>query len=212
MLRPFTETGGRPGDERGFLHKKILGAIGTIGSVLPIPGAGAISAVARRLVGSGGRPVVPQTFAPTRTFAGATPGGGRTGGNGCPSGTTRDPQGRGFCVSRTSALGQRTLGGTVVEGLYGPAFVPSSELRDVAVCPPGFALGKDDLCYDGLANRKRKYPRGRRPLLTGGDMNAISRAKRAGTRLANAKTDLVAIGMLKAAAPKRRKKKAIPCA
>lgn len=244
----FREAGGRPGDERGFFHKKILGAIGKVAGFLPIPGAGLIGTAARALSGggggtptrSGGRPPtfrqlrdqgysatearrisrgqglplsIPQTFRPTLSFAGATPGGNGRGGP-CRPGTIPDPQGRGYCVSPQSPFGQQALGGggQVVEGRYGPAYVPGSEMRDVAVCPPGFALGKDDLCYEGLANRRRKYPRGRRPLLTGGDMSAISRARRAGVRMANAKSDLISIGMLKPASPRRRKKKSAPCA
>lgn len=207
MKREFTEVGGRPGDERPFLHKKILGVVGKVAGFLPIPGAGVIGGIARTLAGGGGP--APQTFAPTKTFAEAVPGGAD---GPCRPGTVPDPRGGGFCVSTKSAFGQSRFDGGVIEGLYGPAFVPSSEIRDVAVCPPGFALGKDELCYRGLANKLRKYPRGRRPLLTGGDMRAISRAKRAGSRMANAKSDLIAIGMLKAPGPKRRKKRVVPCA
>jgi len=164
---------------------------------------------------------------PTRTFAGqraitrapkptqfappAPVGGG--GGNGqqpCPPNTVPDPRGRGFCVSPISPLGAETLGGEAIMGRFGPAMVPGSVIRDIATCDAGMALGKDGLCYDHLPNRDRKYPRGRRPLLTGGDMRAISRARRAGNRLANTKNDLVAIGMLKPAPTKRRKKKAVP--
>lgn len=194
--------GQKPGDVRGFFHKKILNKIG-IGGIIT-GGLGIASTIFGRKKGGGSQ--TPATFVPTKTFREAVPGG-RNGSGACPSGTRPDP--RGFCVSPRSAFGQRSLGGQAVEGLYGPAFVPDSQIRDVAMCPKGMALGKDDLCYMGLSNKLRKYPRGRRPLLSGGDMRAISKARTAGNRLANAKSDLIAIGMLKASGPRRRKKKAV---
>lgn len=215
----FRDEGGRPGDERAFFHKKLLKALPGVATKFL---GGAVGGLGTKLFGGGGKPalVVPQTFAPTKTFAGATPGGGDAsihrfvgGGNGagpCRAGTFPDAEGR--CVSPSSPFGARQLMGQAIVGRFGPAIAPAEEMRSIAVCPTGMALGKDGLCYDHLPNRDRKYPRGRRPLLTGGDMRAISRARRAGNRLANAKTDLVAIGMLKPAARKRRKKASIPCA
>lgn len=73
--------------------------------------------------------------------------------------------------------------GTPVAGLYGVGFMPSTVTRTVRQCPPGFALGKDGVCYDGLPRSKRAHDPGRRPLLTGGDMNAITRARQAANRL-----------------------------
>lgn len=219
MNGEFREEGRRPGDERAFFHKKLLKALPGVATKFL---GGAVEGIGTKLFGGGGRPTstIPVTFAPTKSFAGATPGGGDAsmvsfvgGGNGagpCKAGTYPDAKGR--CVSPSSPYGARQLMGQAIMGLYGPAVAPEEVLRSIAVCPTGFALGKDGLCYDGLANRKRKYPRGRRPLLTGGDMRSITRARSAGIRLANAKSDLVAIGMLKAATPKRRKKKAVPCA
>lgn len=206
MLRPSNVIQGRPNDERPFFHKKLLKFIGGAASVLPIPGIGAIGAAARAFSGGRGGPI-PASFPPRTNFAGAVPGGKVTGP--CLPGTVPDPMGRGFCVTPTSPLGASTLGGETMEGRFGPAMVPGSVLRDVATCDRGMVLGKDGLCYDRLPNRDRLYPRGRRPLLTGGDMKAISRARRAGNRLANAKSDLVAIGMLKPAPSKRRKKRAV---
>jgi len=216
----------RGGDQRQFLHKKIFGAVAKLSGILPIPGANIIGTAARFL-GGGGAPKapfgIPQTFAPkqsfTQTIPGASPSfgipgisfGGGTGPNGtapCKPGTVPDPQGRGFCISPKSPFGAQELGGQAIMGRFGPAMVPGSVIRDIATCDTGMVLGKDSLCYDHLPNRDRLYPRGRRPLLTGGDMKAISRARRAGVRLANAKNDLVAIGMLKPASPRRRKKKA----
>jgi len=165
--------------------------------------------------------VIPQTFqpAPTPTTFPGQPlriGGGGGGGGGartngpCPRGTSPDPQGRGFCISPRSPFGAQEFGGEVIAGQYGAGFVAGSRIVDVAQCPRGTVLGKDGICYANLANRNRLYPRGRRPLLTGGDMRAISRARRAGNRMANVKTDLIAIGMLKAAGPRKRRKKSVP--
>jgi len=167
---------------------------------------------------------IPVTFEPIVDFPTVVPGvlpenivgtpggGGGSGGsftplheNGCDPPFVMDP--RGFCVGPTSPLGAATRGGDAINGRFGPAQVPGSRIVDVAKCERGMVLGKDGLCYDNLPNKNRLYPRGRRPLLTGGDMRAISRARTAGNKLANAKSDLIAIGMLKAAGPRKRRKK-----
>lgn len=211
----FVESGNCPARERGFFHKKVLGLISKVTSALPLPGAGVVSTITRHLAGGGpapspaSRPPWPGLQWPPLAFGGGG-GGGAVGPNGCPPGTRRSP--RGNCISPISPRGAEVFHGEAVMGRFGPAQVPGSQLRDVAICPTGMALGKDGLCYDHLPNRDRKYPRGRRPLLTGGDMRSISVARRAGNRLANAKTDLIAIGMLKSSTPRRRKKKAVPCA
>ena len=44
-------------------------------------------------------------------------------------------------------------------------------------CPAGFVLGKDGVCYERLGRTQRAHNPGARPLLTGGDMNALKRAK-----------------------------------
>lgn len=102
---------------------------------------------------------------------------------------------------------QRTrMFGDAVMGQFGVALEPAAENITRLDCPPGMRLGKDDLCYNNsqLRNSERKWPRGRRPLLTGGDLNAISKAKRAATRLDNAMKNTRAIGLLKPAPKKRR--------
>lgn len=210
--------GTRPGDERRFLHKKIFGGISSIAGLVGnvIPGASLVSGITGALAGK--KQAIPQSFPQgISTAAGIPigtsfqPGGGLQfigpKGNGpCAPGTVMGP--KGVCVSPKSPLGRERLQGQAVMGRFGPAAVAEDEIRSVAVCPTGMVLGKDGLCYDHLPNRDRLYPRGRRPLLTGGDMRAISRARRAGNRLATAKSDLIAIGMLKPAGPRRRKKKA----
>lgn len=73
--------------------------------------------------------------------------------------------------------------GTPVAGWYGVGLAPTQVTRTVRQCPPGFALGKDGVCYDGLPRGKRAHDPGRRPLLTGGDMAAITKARQAAGRL-----------------------------
>lgn len=216
-MRTVETERGRPNDEREFVHRRILGGISAISGILPIPGAATVSRITGALAGSRAprqKPsVIPQTFEQTIPVATAFPGRPlNLGGNGdCPGTLRRNPK-TGNCIEPTSPRGAEVFLGEAVVGRFGAAIVPGSVIRDIATCGRGMVLGKDGLCYDHLPNRDRLYPRGRRPLLTGGDMKAISRARRAGNRLATAKSDLVAIGMLKPAAPRRRKKKSVPCA
>ena len=220
----------RPGDQRAFLHKKILrfaSKVAGVAAQVGIPGAGFVSGITGRLAGRPTGPplpaqVIPTTFASSKSFDAAVPGllpltigGGGKGDRGmgfagpngpCPPRTIRSPEGN--CIFPGSPRGAEVFGGNVIAGQYGAGYVAGSKLVDVAQCPRGTVLGKDGVCYANLSNKNRLYPRGRRPLLTGGDMRAISRAKTAGNRLANAKNDLIAIGMLKAAGPRKRRKKA----
>jgi len=96
--------------------------------------------------------------------------------------------------------------GEAVMGRYGAALMPGSKIIDRAVCLPGMVLGDDDKCYNRgqLKNSERMWPRGRRPLLTGGDMRAIGIAARAGARLERTTKRLQKIGMMKKPAPRRK--------
>jgi len=73
--------------------------------------------------------------------------------------------------------------GEAVLGRFGvalqPAIVSAVRLR----CPQGAVLGKDNLCYDKLRKGDRKWNPGARPLLTGGDMNTLRRARSLQARL-----------------------------
>lgn len=99
--------------------------------------------------------------------------------------------------------------GEAVVGQYGAALVPGSRIIDRAVCLPGMVLGTDSLCYNSyrFPNRQRMWPRGRKPLLTGGEMRAISIASRAATRLTNTAQRMHEIGLLKKPITTRRRKK-----
>jgi len=101
------------------------------------------------------------------------------------------------------------MGGVAVMGRYGAAMAPETEERLHRTCLPGMVLGDDSLCYNrrDLKNSERKYPKGRRPLLTGGDRNAITRAARAARAIQRTEKQLRKLGMLKTPAPRRAKAK-----
>lgn len=84
-------------------------------------------------------------------------------------------------------------------GQYGAALIPGSHIIDRAVCPRGTQLGNDGLCYNKsqITNKQRMWPAGRKPLLTGGDMRAISTAARAGRRMELATKRLQKMGMMR---------------
>jgi len=95
--------------------------------------------------------------------------------------------------------------GEAVMGRFGAAMVPGNMVIDRAVCLPGMQLGNDGLCYNkgAITNKQRQWPKGRKPLLSGGEMRAISIAARAGSRLEGATKRLQAIGLMKT--PTRRR-------
>ena len=96
-------------------------------------------------------------------------------------------------------IGPGLPGGDAVMGRYGAAEVPGQKIVNRAVCRPGMVVGDDGLCYNRtqIKNNQRQWPRGRRPLLTGGDMRAISVAARAGARLERTTKRLQKIGLMK---------------
>ena len=65
-------------------------------------------------------------------------------------------------------------------------------------CGRGFVLATDGLCYDRKTLRKdqRMWPPGRKPLLTGGQLNAIAIAARAAGRIKTQTKRLQKLGML----------------
>lgn len=210
----------RPGDRRGFIHKKILRGISAVTSFLPVPGAGAISRVTGILSGSrrGARPSrMSETeknqgravkFPPIRTQAPPSTGGGGSGR--CFPPWRPDPR-TGECrifAGEQSGVDATPVGEAVM-GQYGAALAPGNMVIDRAVCLRGMQLGNDGLCYNKgqISNKQRMWPAGRRPLLTGGDMRAISIAARAGKRLERTTKRLQGIGLMKKphrhAAPRR---------
>jgi len=99
-----------------------------------------------------------------------------------------------------------SMGGAAIMGRYGAALAPETESRIHRSCLPGMVLGDDSLCYNRsqIKNSERKYPKGRRPLLTGGDRNAITRAARAARAIQRTEKQLRKLGMLKSPSRGRR--------
>ena len=99
-----------------------------------------------------------------------------------------------------AGTGTATGVGAAVMGRYGAALEPGVMMIERSVCLPGMNLGNDGLCYNkgAITNKQRQWPRGRRPLLTGGDMRAIGIAARAGSKLDRTTKRLRALGLMKA--------------
>lgn len=216
--------GGRPGDQRGFIHKKIargISKVAGIGALVGIPGAGAVSRITGAF-GSRGTVSRTQTARVTR-FSEAEKELGRRlklGGE-LPSGPLAaippitlpciwpfqidpvDGQCRLFAGKQGGPDDQPV--GEAVMGQYGAGLVPGTRAISRAVCLRGMQLGNDGVCYNKsqISNKQRMWPAGRRPLLTGGDMRAISIASRAGARLEMTTKRLQKMGMMKKAAPRR---------
>lgn len=94
-----------------------------------------------------------------------------------------------------------------VMGRYGAGFEPDVLSSITRRCGRGAVLGNDGICYNrrDLRNSDRQWPRGRRPLLTGGDMRAISTASAAAKKLQRKQKQLEQMGLLKRPAPRSRR-------
>ena len=89
-------------------------------------------------------------------------------------------------------------------GRYGAGIEPAVVDRRHLICPRGSILGKQEadgsfLCYNrgDISNKERKYPRGRRPLLTGGEVRAISIASSAAKKFQSKEKQLQELGLVK---------------
>ena len=215
---------GRPGDRRGFVHKRLLRVAGGVISNLPV--VGTPFRVARQAVSViAGRPparaVAPRSQVARTSLASAqgketgrmAKFGGSTildrakgflGFNGeedCVPPFRRDP-GTGKCKvfvgERAGPNGGAPVGDAVM-GRYGAALQPGIMTIDRAVCLTGMQLGNDGLCYNKgqITNKQRMWPRGRRPLLTGGQMRAITLAAGAARQVSGATKRLQSLGLLK---------------
>ena len=131
---------------------------------------------------------------------------------------------RGRCVSRVEPVPgirgviERLLPGGET-GLLAPvamigasAVTPMTVQQVVRRCGRGAVLAIDGLCYDRKLLRKdqRMWPPGRKPLLTGGDLNAISRAARAAGRMKTQQKRLQKLGLLPKPKSTRRAPAAVP--
>lgn len=209
---------GRPNDERAFVHRRIIGAVGKIAGIAGIPIIpGIASALTRpRLITRSTSNICPPGTPGCPGFGGVVPGGplitGITGP--CPQGTVPDPQGRGICLSPESDIGRRSGArhpggfGDAEMGQFGAGLQPAVTTVTVRDCPRGAVLGKDGLCYNKrlIHNADRYWPKGRAPLLTGGEMRCITVASRAAKKLERKEKQLRSMGMLKAL-PRRSTRK-----
>lgn len=194
----FRFEGGKPGDERGFIHKTILGGIGKIAGVLSpiVPGAGVVSGIATKLAGSkqqrqhGKLTKFPGENGVLRPLAPAGGNGTRLP-SGCPRGYRPD-----FRTGECEPAAGQGMGGM---GMHGAGSLPMIVTFDRAVCGKKQVLGDDGFCYHKtqISNKQRMWPQGRRPLLTGGDMRAIGVASRAAGKLERTTKRLQRMGMMK---------------
>ncbi len=97
-----------------------------------------------------------------------------------------------------------------VTGQFGAGFEASIISREMRLCPPKTVLGVDGVCYNrrDLRNDERAWPRGRRPLLTGGEMRAVSTASAAAKKLQRKQKQLQELGLLPR--PQRARRALLP--
>lgn len=205
MFDDFGDPVGFPG-QLNFVHKRIIGA-------------------AKSFVTSGFNPLaavggfLAPTAPPIRLTRQPCPRGTRQTLTGCKAETRAEHLGQGFnpalhlahgddvsqlpltslgvplSAASTSLVGR--AGGAVM-GRYGAGLEPVEERRSVSTCLPGMVLGDDGICYNRgqVPNKRRMWPKGRKPLLTGGEMNAITIAARAARRVKATTKKLQALGLL----------------
>jgi len=213
-----------PNDVRGFVHKRLLGGAagffsgGPLGALTGFARAGRGNQVATAvkfgvdttdrqrehtahghlLLASGQRTGLahggPATPPPGKCRLPAIQVGNR-----CVDITAAPIGGRPFVSPLTQTSGVGAPVGDAVMGRFGAALVPGSRIIDRAVCLRGMVVAVDGLCYNRsqIKNSERMWPRGRRPLLTGGDMRAIGIAARAASRLTRTAIRLHEIGLIK---------------
>ncbi len=207
-------------EARRFVHKRILGAAGGF-----LTGGPAGAARGFITSGGGGEPpqgssVVPGAFTPGESsrMSDLRFRCRQKGGTLRANGTCDQP---GFQVGSVQVnplaalpfgdpLFSRAGGdpGVAVMGRYGAALAPVGRAQTVSRCLRGMVLGNDGLCYNkrDIKNSERMWPAGRRPLLTGGDLNAISKAARAATRVKTTTKRLQKLGLLAKPKPAARRK------
>ncbi len=87
----------------------------------------------------------------------------------------------------TTAVGEAVIGAFDMPAIV-PEVVGTIRRRDgstgpILHCPPGSVLGRDDLCYMGLTNKWRKWPKASRPPVSASDAKCIRRAASATKRV-----------------------------
>jgi len=127
----------------------------------------------------------------------------------CPAGWGIGPSGQ--CEPLVGGVGgaiQRFLPGGATG--FGGVGQPGEMTVVRRVCQRRHVLGADGMCYpkNSISNRDRWWPAPRKPLLTGGDLNAIAKAARAARRIQTTTKRLQKIGMLPKPKSSRRPMKA----
>jgi len=188
-------TGGGGGGSGGCGSGRVRNPITGGCSAAPVSSLGPVDDVLEILGVSGQRCAAGRSFNPAT--GGCSAGFQAVNGAGGPC---ADPQlvrdADGVCRFPGSPSGGL---GELRKGRFGPAEEPMFVARNVRFCLDGFILGKDALCYKkgSISNKERLYPKGRPPLLTGGDMSAIAKAARAAGKLKRTTKRLEAIGLIK---------------
>jgi hypothetical protein len=189
---PYVIPGGGSGfsspiDIRGGIEGAVAGATQ--------PGGGWVQAGVGFLGGLFNQGGGSETPSGSPTVPGFVAGGGT-----CPDGTISI---LGRCLNKPGGQltggGMFIGGGEAVLGLYGAAMAPAVQTRAHRTCIPGMVLGKDGLCYNKSQLRKseRAHVPPRKPLMTGGDLNAISRAARVARSVERQTKRLQSLGMIK---------------
>jgi hypothetical protein len=153
-------------------------------------------------------------------IGGLLPGGGAGGGatlppfqpTPCPDGYVSD--GKGGCKLAGMApyipgdIGRPDYVWQPVYGRYGAGVTPVAMQTSRRVCPPGYVVGKDGVCYDRIAKTNRAHNPGTKPFLTGGQVNAIRTARRLEKRFRKLQTGKNALfrAPKKCAPPKKGKR------
>ncbi len=124
----------------------------------------------------------------------------------CTAPFVRDPR-SGACILRGSPAAGSVGIPAIAElapqpgGMDGQ--LPSARTSQTLVCPPGMVLSKDDRCFHSLPRKDRKWNPGRKPLLTGGERNAITKAAAAARKIQRTEKQLQKLGMLKKPSSRR---------
>ncbi len=118
--------------------------------------------------------------------------------------------GPGGAPERVNGVARPEIPTLAVTGQFGAGFEASIISREMRLCPPKTVLGVDGVCYNrrDLRNDERAWPRGRRPLLTGGEMRAVSTASAAAKKLQRKQKQLQELGLLPR--PQRARRALLP--
>ncbi|MEE8492521.1 MAG: hypothetical protein V3S25_00640 [Nitrospirales bacterium] len=191
-----------PNDVRHFVHKRIVGAI--VGGITGGGPIGAIGGFLRPTGRSGGQPTAP-TSGRQVDFVEFHPRSGKqhthfVGEQPCKPPRRLDVDGQcRFPGSPADISVGGGMAGNAVMGRFGAALSPMTDSRITRECLPGMVLGKDNLCYNkrDIRNSERKWPKGRRPLGTPGEMAALAKAASFGRRMETTVKRMQKIGVLK---------------